>query len=440
MIRSLTRFDYFLIIASFLLYGAVASFPFRAKTFGDLEFHVQAKKVAGALWGKVPLQDVVINKAPGPVLFYALPYFIAGPDATDKALWFAGIAWSFVFMTFSLLLLVRAGNNMGNALAGKGTVILLLLIPLHLYYSLGILAEGMAFVGCCIAIYGFSCWSKSEYKGKVIYGLGLLFLIFARPNAAMIPLLAIFLYTILYFLEKNEQTKINFRKNIIFFVSLTVGILIAFAGIQQLTAKENASQETYFFHVAQHGRYQFRDETWDWRFWDNSTRAGSKDYNNSRVAVSKLDSLVLAGEGSYKSVYSRWIVDDIVSHPVVFIKQFFVRIMYGHTLTINSVQPEKFRLGPLEGRMAYYSLMGSLNVMNWTLILLAFFFAINKANRLAFVPLSVIWLGLVLFSSVVYMEQRYLFPARGIILFFAAMQITHLMKKYRPDLFSNPNS
>lgn len=144
-----SRFDLVVCLVSIVLYLAIANAPFKAKPFGDLDFHIEAKTIARFFWGQENYEAVSITKAPGPVLFYVIPYFVAGPQATDNQYWLAGILWTGIFMTVAVLLLKAACHNLGSEHAGKFTVLLIFILPLQVYYSLGILAEGLAFLGCC---------------------------------------------------------------------------------------------------------------------------------------------------------------------------------------------------------------------------------------------------------------------------------------------------
>src|SRR5690606_40580613 len=93
-----------------LMMLVVLNLPFKAKPFGDITFHEEAKNLALFLKGEVPSSEVMITKAPGPVVFFTVPYLIAPSDATDNQLWYYGITWTGIFITLAMLLIFRTAQ------------------------------------------------------------------------------------------------------------------------------------------------------------------------------------------------------------------------------------------------------------------------------------------------------------------------------------------
>jgi len=427
-------FELAIVIVSILMYWIIGTASIKVKSLGDLDFHLEAVRIAHCMQNGESCQSVSLNKAPLPSLFYAIPYTFLPSGSSDNLYWKAAIVWSALFITLSLLLVYRAANNIfRDKRAGIIFIVFSFIVPLHIYYGLGVLAEGPAYIAVSISIYGWSMLEQNRRKGIVYFALGIIALILARPNAILvIPLL--FVTSGFFWWTKRGDVKTQ-RSITIAAVIMGAAMLIIFSAVKKLPGNKSDSQESYFLHVAQHGRYQFRDETWDWRFWDDNVRANSKDYQNSNMMKARLDSLVQM-KGSYEKVYTQWLIKDLVSNPGKYLKQFFVRIIYGHTLTVNSITKDKFSLGPLRGPVGYYVLIGGLNVLNWSMILFSFYSLYILRKRWTEVwPMLMPWLALVLFSAAIYMEQRYLFPIRPLILLLASGGVLNFYEGLRLRFF-----
>jgi hypothetical protein len=429
------KFDFITCLISLILYVGVANAPFKAKPFGDLDFHIEAKTLAQYFWGNTSYENISITKAPGPVLFYTLPYFLAGPSATENQYWVAGVLWTGLFMTLAVILIRKTATNLGNPLAGRVAVIAILIMPIHLYYSLGILAEGLAFLGACAFIFGYSriVVQRISSLSWICFAAGLIALILARPNALLIlPILAVFLIWQVYI--RKDQFFVKLRAQ--FFISIVAMLAtIAFISVvvKNLPNKRKTfNQEGYLAYVAIIGRYQFRDETWDWRFWDKTTRPDSKDLIAYYDKLNEIRYDTASGRPLTDRYYD-FLIADGLQHKVMAIKQFFVRTLFGHTLQVGSVKKEDFGIGAIRGPSVFWAFHIALNVINFTFIVTAILFLV-KIRRTAihkYLLIVIPWIALILFHGIVYMEQRYLFPARPLIIVLAALWIADRLVRFR---------
>ena len=112
---------------------------------------------------------------------------------------------------------------------------------------------------------------------------------------------------------------------------VTVGLL----GLGALQLAKNithnkaaGNQESLFYFVAHIGRFQFREEPLDLRFWESDNRPDSKDYQNWIKNGAKLDSVIVATNRSYNDVYQEFLINDAIAHPFWFTRQFFVKCLY----------------------------------------------------------------------------------------------------------------
>ncbi len=392
----------------------VLNLPFKAKPFGDITFHQEAKNMALYLKGAIGYDKVTITKAPGPVFFYTPAYMVAPSTATDNQLWVYGVVFTFLIVTISLLLIFRIGSSFFSKEVGLLSVLLFFIFPIHCYYSLGILAEAPAFFSLTLALYG---WSKvfhnpNKIAGWIVLTLGMWFLILNRPNTMLLLGLGFAVVTYSFFWKK-EFFAVYGKKLALTFCA--VGLL-GFGILQVAKAvtgtKSNEDQEGLFYFVAHQGRFQFREEPTDFRFWDDEIRPDSKDYQNWGKSGKELAGIMAQTHRSYKSVYREFLINDVFEHPFWFTRQFFVKCFYGHVYFINSVKPDKFHLGPIHGVLGYWFIILLINAINILIIFGAFLFLFKEKKLINYWLFWSVIVALLIFHGMTYMEPRYIFPSR----------------------------
>jgi hypothetical protein len=152
------RFDVALILFVLLSYAIVHFMPFAPKKFGDDVFHVEAKAIAQAIHARNNWSELFITRAPGPVLYYAIPYSFLPADSSEDSYWLARLFWTVALMCLSVLLIRRAAAYSGDQLSGKVAAGIVLLTPFSVYYSYGIYAEPLAYLGVSLAAFGWAKW------------------------------------------------------------------------------------------------------------------------------------------------------------------------------------------------------------------------------------------------------------------------------------------
>ena len=411
---STKRVNIIIILISSLMMLIVLNLPFKAKPFGDDTFHVEAKNMALYLKGDVSYDKVTVTKAPGPIIFYTIPYLIASSSASDNLLWNYAVVFTFLIVTVSLLLIFKIGASLFSKEVGLLAIMLFFVFPIHCYYSLGILAEVPAFFSLSVALYGWSiAFQKPKLKkGWILLIFGLWFLILNRPNTMLILGLG-FLIIAYSFFKRKEFFK-NYGKKLA--LSFCAVGLLGF-GILQLAkvitgTKSNEDQEGLFYYVAHLGRFQFREEPTDFRFWDNDVRADSKDYQNWGKSGTELAAIMSKTNRSSTEVYREFLINDALEHPFLFTRQFFVKCFYGQVYFINSVKPSEFHLGPFRGIAAYWFFILLINCINLLLIFGALVFLFKEKNLINYWPFWSVIVALLIFHGLTYMEPRYMFPSR----------------------------
>lgn len=411
---STTRITIFITLVSSLLMLLISNLPFKANKFGDINFHTESKNAALFLKDKVNFDKVVITKAPGPLLFYTPIYFLAPADATDDQLWLNAVVFLSIITSFSLLLIFRIGCLFFSKEVGFLAVLLFFIFPIHCYYSLGILAEIPAFFSLTLAIFGWALVYQDPNKKRVwlILNLGIWLLIMNRPNTIL--LLGLLFLVIVYSYFKNTSFFEKYGKKLAF-TFLTVS-LFSVGGLQlakRTTLNKSAeNQETLFYFVAHQGRFQFREEPFDFRFWDNTNRSDSKDYQNWVTSREELAAEMIRTNRSFAAVYNEFVVRDALTHPFWSIRQFLVKCIYGNFNIISKVKPEEFELVFFVGTFGYWSFLLILNTINLLVLIGVALFLIKEKNKIHYWIFWGITLSLLVFHGLTYMEPRYIFPSK----------------------------
>jgi hypothetical protein len=311
-------------------------------------------------------------------------------------------------------MIFRIGASFFSKEVGLLSVLLFFIFPIQCYYSLGILAEAPAFFSLALALYG---WSKAfhnpnKFVGWILMTLGIWFLILNRPNTML--LLGLGFLVVFYAYFKNKDFLKIYGKKLI--VSLSCVGFMGFGVLQMAKAitgtKSEENQEGLLYFVAFQGRFQFREEPTDFRFWDDEVRADSKDYQSWRTQGEALGTIIANTHRTSNDVYREFLIKDIFEHPFWFTRQFVVKCFYGHIYFINSVKPEKFHLGPIHGVLGYWFIILLINTINIIIIIGAFLFLFKEKNLITFWPFWGVIIALLLFHGLTYMEPRYIFPSR----------------------------
>jgi Dolichyl-phosphate-mannose-protein mannosyltransferase len=411
---STKRIDWAIVLISALLMVFVVNLPFKANRFGDITFHEESKNLALFIKGEVAADKVLITRAPGPILFYTPAYLLASADATDDQLWIFGVVCTFIILVVSLLLIFRIGTTFFSKEVGLLGVLLFFCFPIHCYYALGILAEIPAFFSLALAIYGWSIafYQPNKKRGWLLLIVGLWLLILNRPNTILI--LGVLVLVIGYSFFKNKLFYEKYGKNLgITFLS----VFVLGVGTSRLVniingSKVNDSQESLFYSVALQGRFQFREEPTDWRFWESDNRPDSKDYQNWIQCGRELNDSITKSERPFIEVYRNFIIRDMLTHPFYTIRQVLVRSFYGHINIVSKVQPQQFKMGPLRGAFAFWFFIFLVNSINLLVLVGVSIFFIKEKTLIQYWIFWGIWLGLLIFHSLTYMEPRYIFPAK----------------------------
>ncbi|MFN0124147.1 MAG: hypothetical protein ACKV2V_26910 [Blastocatellia bacterium] len=420
--RKPDRYDILLVACLLLAFGLMAVMPFAPHKYGDIDFHLDARTLTAAMRGSAPWSDVVITRAPGPVLYYLIPYLVITPGSNDNTFWLSSFVWTMFWMSLSLLLIRRAGTYLGGPRTGLIAAGLILLSPFSVYYSYGILAEPAAFVGISVFVFG---WARWQQTGQAMTGwwprmwtgwAGLALFLLSRPNAVLVAGLAALAGIWLWRRARRREAMLALA-----FVMFSVCVLGLSGFLLSLQRGEKRGmQRELLALVLVQGRYQFRTETWDWRYWHKSNRADSRDFQDWENKLIALDNQAREAGRYPPDLITEWVRQDALAHPWLTLKMAAVRLITINLTFVNSLRADNFRLGPLRGSWLYYLLHAIINATNLVTLLSAILYFPWRRDA-ALWPLWSVWLGLIVFHALVYAEPRYMFPTQPVLAIAAAM-------------------
>ena len=427
----LDRFDTTLLVVLIITFVAVAHFPYlptRLGTEGDpwstWTFDSGARGLAAAIKGERSWTDLDIHRLPGAVLYYTGAYLFLPTDASDHAHWLAVVYWNMLWLAISVLLLRRAGECLATPLAGKIAVIIAALSPFTVYYALAIQAEVPAYVGATLTAYGATKWLKSEERARlskylVIATMGLSLMVLSRTNVVI-------LFPIMFFAAlicRRNWLRPSEARFIASCAVCTILVLALVTGLLRFLPRSRPSaQSDNLIYVAFQGRFQFRSETWDWRFWQDYP--DRKDYKAYTNFLQQLKSESLTSGISLSKLQLSWIMEDIREHPIINFKMAAVRVLSIHITLVGSTDPANFRIGPCRGPRAYWMFHVLLNSVNFMIYVLSLLFIyLHRRQIWSYWSLWGPWVALVIFHAVVYAEPRYLMPARPGLMLMSSVTI-----------------
>lgn len=402
MSRSWDRFDALTVAALAACWVVVGALPFRTSRFGDGNFHREAKILALAVQGAGSWSSLTASRGPAPVAYYAVPYLLAPPGSDDSRYWRLGAAWNLAWMAVSLLLIRRTAAEVGGATAGKAAVGLALATPFWIYYAYGITAEAPAFVGAAAAAYG---WTR---RSAWLTGAGLTLFVLSRPNGVLVAAIA---------LAASCWRREHARTLALAGGGALAAALVAALVVRLLPGKPVApGQADNLAWVALQGSFQYRDEPWDWRYWDDKTRQGSRDYQAWVQELNHLERRAKQEGTTAARLEWQWVAGDLWEHPWLRLRMAAVRLLALHVTLVSSVGPAAFG-----GRGVYTAFHVAVNAMNAVLAVGSLLFlAARRGTWWDYWALWGPWVALVTVHFLLYAEPRYLLPARPGLLVMAA--------------------
>lgn len=433
----LDRLDLLIVGAVAIVYLAVGLAPFGVKPFADEDFHLEAKLWSGALRGDLSWGELALKRAPVPSLYYTLPYLLIRAGSPENHYWIAAVIWNAIWTTMAVLLIRRAAEHLGGPMAGKLGAAAVLLSPFFAYYSYGINAESAAYLALAIFSYGWAVWrvdsqERRRQRGGRLAIFGMALFLLTRPNAMLLIPLA---FSAAFFAwrrhSEDGQRQARFAFQAAAIAVVAVMAVSTFARNLHGRALDR-SQSGYFAKILFQSRYQFRNEPFDWRFFHLPKRPDSQDMKDFLDAETAFKMEAQATGIPQEKLEFRWAISDMLAHPLITLRQAAVRLMFAQVVTVGSVPRDQFRLGPLRGTSGYLVFHSAVNFVHVGLLLLAIGYIARRArSALDWWPLWAPFIAIATFHTLVYVEPRYLFPARVGITIAAALAIADFLQRRR---------
>jgi len=421
LIPRLDWIDAMLLVVLLVEVVAVSLLPFGTQRFGDRNFYLEARALASALRHAGAWSQISVSQGPAPVIYYAIPFLAVPPGSADRIYWWAGFIWNICWLAVALSCLRRAASALAGPVAGVAAGLLVLASPFSVYYSFGVDAEPPAYLGAAILAYAWATSRTSQPNPGVAWlSVGALaWFLLSRPNAVLVlPLLAL----AALMLSRRHAGRADARRMARLVGFAASGILVITVLLRAISNQAGGGHQlANLSHVLFHGRFQYRNEPFDWRYWDNETRQGSIDYSAWERTDDSLTRESRARGIPISSLQWRWIRQDAWAKPGVTVQSAGIRLLTLNLAFVNSRSPEAFRVGPVSGYVVYWLFHLAVNLSWLTVLTLCVWHAVRHWGELAwYAPLWGPWVALLIFHVFTYAEPRYLFPGQPGLIVMAA--------------------
>ena len=391
--------------------------PFKPKPFGDGEYHI----------GTIELINFICNGFQGTVrvdkglltlVYYTIPYSFAYVFHNELDYYFFGVLFNGVITCLAVKYLFLSFKTMGFSTKSKFTAIVILcVLPIPIYYSMGIWSEPASFFAVCIMIY---LWVKIVIKKSdsifdfIMLAFSVIMLIGVRPNLFLFGL-----FFLLYIISFGKFKWLNKLVFMMFFVGI-IGCL--YFAEQALDPNFGKFKKEEFCRQLVRSRYELRDEPFNWLPQHSPQISYSSDYINYLSKIKEFDAICAINNLDKTTYYVKWAVKDILNNPVLTIKQYFLKFF----------QSQSFIISPLmKSDKSSFSKIGIhlyINAINWILIFFSIssiFIMIKEKKTALLVPFLFLWISALLYVFIFHSEQRYLFPIRPVLIFMFAYGINY---------------
>lgn len=416
----LTKFDLLIVLFFVIVAVLVGRLPFHPRWFGDIYFHEEAKVLACVVRQQCVSSQIYISHAPGPVLYYAVPYSLMPKNASESSHWRLAVVFNLLFSCISALLLRRVGTLLFGGYAGVFAAVLFILVPLQAYYSLFVSAEAPAAFGFTVFLFGWARGNVNREKfwpltiNLWLLALGLLTFVLCRPNG--LASAGVWGLTVaLLGIRREPLARRESMRCVMGLAIFSIFVLAFTAPLVMLPQEHRAHvQKRQFIWVLFIGSFQYRTEPWDWSYWYSPLRASGSDYRMFSETNARLSKEAEQNGVSVSTLRAKWIVQDLLQHPGPRVQMFFVRLLALHVQLFHSVEPARFRFGPLHGERWYLVVHVVINGVGIFLLVGSVIFLIRyRGQLLCYSALWAPYLGLLIFHGISAAEPRYMFPCRS---------------------------
>jgi len=396
------------VLYSMILYNS----SLRPKPYGDGEYYEGAKTIVSGQYKNLEIQKGLVS-----VLYYVSPIFISGLEKDNHTHFIYAIIWNQIINIISLSIIFFATKKRYGYKAGILVLIFSFLLPIHIYYGMGIIAEPAAYFFVSIAFLGWSnCFlTKRINKYTILLIIALSLLLNVRQNYQALIVILFILSLLSLFVD-------NIKPFCIKYWTLFVTVALLSLSLNLLTNKVDMNRGQFKSLVIKNslilGRYQLRDEPFNWTFWDDKIRKGSVDYKHCTDTL--LYFKEKCGENFQNCnqiVFFRWLSEDILNNKLLTLRQCFAKILQTYSFYSSGMLHSGLTVN-----FKFIIFHVLINIVNYSLLTLFILFLIN--NRSYIINYWIFW-GMVIAPYVwifaLFSESRYIFPARPLIFIGAAV-------------------
>lgn len=410
-----------IVFFTFLISICLFNSSLRPKAYGDGEYYEGAKYIVSGQFDNLEVQKGLIT-----TLYYVPPIFIAGVEKNENCHLKYAIIWNQIINIISLAILFFATKNRYGHKTGILVILLSFLLPIHIYYGMGIIAEPAAYFFVSIAYLGWSKCSLSsgvnQYTILLIVGLSLLLNV--RQNFQVL-IGILFIPAILSLIIDNIKP---FRYK---YWSLFVSVALLSISLNLLTYKfdiEKGQFKSFIIKISLvMSRYQLRDEPFNWIFWEKELRKGSVDYENYEITLRNFRNN--CGEdlqGCNFNSFLTWWSQDILSNKLITLRQCSMKVLQSYSFLSS-----KLLLSGWNINYKFILIHIFINLVNYTVLILFIMFLIN--NRSQIISNWIYWGMLIapyLWIICLFSESRYVFPARPLVFIGAAVFLSNMHNNF----------
>lgn len=392
--------------------------PFKPKPFGDGQFHTGTLELIQFILNGFE-GNVTVDKGFLTLFCYLIPYSLVYSFHNDQLFFLSGVIFSCIIICYSIFLIFKTFDIIKFDNKTKFLILLILcLFPVHIYYAMGIIGEAFAFFAVSVFLFNWIKITKSNTNSPIYFiylSLSLVLLYGIKPT--MIPFILVFSIYLL-FLKFKAYNKFIFSSLI---------LMIPVLGIieNKLDNSGFEFKNIVFRSQILWSRYELRDEPFNWLPQHGQDKFSSTDYLNNLKKRHELDSICEANNYDKTTYYINWVKEDIIQHPVLTLRQYFLKFFQSQSFIISPLMKSD------KSNLVKYGIHIYINSVNYILIFFALsgmYILIRNNEFNIYIPFVLLWGWSLVYVFVFHSEQRYMFPIRPILIFLFAYSVNNYSK------------